>query len=161
MRRVVILGRGGSGKSILARQLGAITGLPVIQLDKVFWKPGLEATPRDEWIATQKELIAQAEWILDGDLGPYDAVEVRLRAADTVLLLDFSFARCAWRARHRSRERIDFWRWVLLYRWQSRPLLMRAVGEHAPQAQLYVFRSPAALNRFIQNLTHEFQTAAQ
>ncbi len=39
MKRVVILGRGASGKSTLARLLGEITGLPVIELDKVFWQP--------------------------------------------------------------------------------------------------------------------------
>src|ERR1035438_2007816 len=49
MKRVVILGPGGSGKSTLAVRLGEITGLRVIELDKVFWRPGLGATPRDQW----------------------------------------------------------------------------------------------------------------
>jgi DNA-binding transcriptional LysR family regulator len=48
MRRVIILGRGGSGKSTLARCLGSITGLPVIELDKLFWQPGLAGAPRDQ-----------------------------------------------------------------------------------------------------------------
>jgi len=52
--------------------------LPVVELDKVFWRPALAATPRQEWIEIQKTLIAQPTWIMDGDLGPYDAVEVRL-----------------------------------------------------------------------------------
>jgi hypothetical protein len=68
---------------------------------------------------------------MDGDLGPNDAVEVRLRAADTIILLDFSLIRCAWRALWRSRERADFWRWLVAYRFQSRPILMQAVAEHA------------------------------
>jgi adenylate kinase family enzyme len=38
MQRVVILGRGGAGKSRLTRQLGEITGLPVVELDKIFWR---------------------------------------------------------------------------------------------------------------------------
>ena len=41
MQRVVILGRGGAGKSTLARRLGELVGLPVIELDKHFWQPGL------------------------------------------------------------------------------------------------------------------------
>lgn len=48
MKRVVILGRGGAGKSTLAARLGEITGLPVIELDKSFWRAGqntLEAMP--------------------------------------------------------------------------------------------------------------------
>src|SRR5438034_8107056 len=94
MKRVVILGRGAAGKSTLARQLGDITGLPVVELDKIFWRSGLSPTPRAEWIALQQKLIQKEEWILDGDLGPYDAVEVRLCAADTIILLDFSLFRC-------------------------------------------------------------------
>ena len=107
MKRVVILGRGASGKSTLARRLGEITGLPVIELDKVFWRPGLAATPRDQWVVVQERLVAEEGWIMDGDLGPSDVVEVRLRAADTIIFLDFSLVRCAWRAVWRSRERAD------------------------------------------------------
>jgi hypothetical protein len=50
---------------------------------------------------------------MDGDLGPYDLINVRLQAADTVVFLGFSPLRCAWRAIRRSRERADFWRWLL------------------------------------------------
>src|SRR6266436_6293293 len=139
MKRVVVLGPGASGKSTLAIRLGEITGLPVIQLDKIFWRPGLVATPRDQWVAVQERLVAEEGWIMDGDLGPYDAVEVRLRAADTILFLDFSLLRCAWRAIRRSRERADFWRWLLAYRYQSRPILRAAIANHAPHAVLHVF----------------------
>lgn len=149
MKRVVILGRGGAGKSILALRLGEITGLPVIELDKIFWRPGLIATPRDAWVEAQQKLVQQELWIIDGDLGPYDAVEVRLRAADTIILLDFSLARCAWRTIRRSRERADFWRWLLAYRRQSRPILMEAIASHAAGAGLYILRSPKAVRRFV------------
>src|SRR5260370_25314098 len=123
MRRVVILGRGASGKSTLARRLGDITGLPVIEVDKIFWQPGLIATPREQWVAMQGKLVAGDRWIMDGDLGPCDAVEVRLRAADTIIFLDFSLVRCAWRAVGRSRERTDFSRGRLAYRDQDRAIL--------------------------------------
>lgn len=112
MRRVVIIGPGASGKSTLARQLGEITGLRVIELDKLFWQPGLVETPRDQWVDIQLKLIGESEWIMDGDLGPYDAIEARLRAAGTIIFLDFSLVRCAWREVRRSRERLDFWLWL-------------------------------------------------
>ncbi len=148
MKRVVIIGRGASGKSTLARRLGDITGLPVTEVDKIFWQPGLIATPREQWVSVQEELVARDRWIIEGDLGPYDAVEVRLRAADTIIFLDFSLARCVWRAIRRSRERADFWRWLLAYRYQ-RPNLRSAIAKHAPNAVLYVFRSPRVLARFV------------
>jgi len=121
LKRVLIIGPGASGKSTLARQLAEITGLPVIELDKVFWRAGLVETPRDEWVELLQKPVGEAEWIMDGDLGPYDAIEVRLRAADTVIFLDFSLVRCAWRALRRSRERIDFWLLLLRYRRHSSP----------------------------------------
>src|SRR5882762_2163383 len=155
MKRVVILGRGASGKSTLARRLGEITGLPVIELDKVFWRPGLAATPRDQWLVMQEKLVANDRWIMDGDLGPYDVVEVRLRAADTIILLDFSLVRCAWRALRRSRERADFWHWLLAYRSQSRPILMDAIANHAPSAEVRIFRHPAALSCFVADLSRK------
>ena len=149
MKRVVILGRGASGKSTLAKRLGDITGLPVIEVDKIFWQPGLIATPREQWVVMQEKLAAEDRWIMEGDLGPYDAVEVRLRAADTIIFLDFSLVRCAWRAIRRSHERADFWRWFLAYRYWSRPILRAAIANHAPNAMLHVFRGPKALGRFV------------
>ncbi|HWZ82476.1 MAG TPA: hypothetical protein VNW47_07625 [Terriglobales bacterium] len=149
MKRVVIVGRGASGKSTLAAQLGEITGLRIIELDKIFWGPGLVATPHAQWIEVQERLATEDEWIMDGDLGPYDAVETRLRGADTIILLDFSLLRCSWRAMRRSRERWDFWRWLLRYRRQSRPYLLAAIAEHAPKAILHVLRNPRAVRRFI------------
>ena len=158
MKRVVVLGRAASGKSTLARRLGEITGLPVIELDKVFWRPGLAATPRDQWLVMQEKLVANDRWIMDGDLGPYDVVEVRLRAADTIILLDFSLVRCAWRALLRSRERTDFWHWLMKYRSQSRPILMQAIANHAPTAELRVLRAPEGVRRFIAEVARESQS---
>jgi hypothetical protein len=70
-------------------------------------------------------------------------------AADTVILLDFSLLRCAWRALLRSCERADFWRWLVAYRFQSRPVLMQAIAEHEACAKLVVLRGPGELRRFV------------
>jgi adenylate kinase family enzyme len=158
MLRVVILGPGGSGKSTLAVRLGQITGLPVVELDKVFWRPGLVATPRDQWVEVQQGLVAGDAWIMDGDLGPYDAVKVRLRAADTIIFLDFSVVRCAWRAARRSRERADFWLCLLRYRRESRPALLEAIADHAAGATVHVLRSPEALRRFLAHTLRNSRT---
>lgn len=151
MQRVVVLGRGGAGKTTLAIRLGEITRLPVVELDKRFWQPGLVAPSRRRWVQLQRELVAGRTWIMDGDLGPYDVVEVRLAAADTVIVLDFPFAICAWRAIRRSRERADFWRWVWAYRHRSLPRLQHAITVHAPDARLHILHDPRAVRRF---LTH-------
>jgi hypothetical protein len=122
VRRVVVLGRGGAGKSVLARQIGELTGLPVIELDSLFWQPGLTTADPAEWAERQRELTRREAWILDGDLGPYDrGLDVRLRAAATIIVLDFTFMRCAWRTILRGRERAGYWHWVWAYRRQSLP----------------------------------------
>jgi adenylate kinase family enzyme len=143
VQRVLIVGRGGAGKSILARQLGEVTGLPVVELDTQFWQPGLAAADPVRWAACQGELLRRDTWVLDGDLGPHDdALDVRLRAADTIIVLDFTFLRCAWRTIWRGRERADYWRWVWAYRRQSLPKMMQAIRQDAPHAKLYVLRGP-------------------
>jgi hypothetical protein len=149
MKRILIVGPGASGKSTLARRLGEITGLRVIELDKVFWQPGLLHLPKAQWIQLQQSLVQEDEWIMDGDLGPYDAMEVRLRAADTIVFLDFAWVRCAWRAIRRSRERLDFWLWLFHYRRRSRPLLMEAIRMQAPAATVHVLRNPHDVQRFV------------
>ena len=158
MKRVVILGRGASGKSTLARRLGQITGLPVIELDKIFWGANLVPTSHEQWTETQRPLVDQERWILDGDLGPYDSIEVRLRAADTIILLDYSLCRCAWRAIRRSRERADFWHWLLMYRRKFLPILSQAIATHAPTAKFFVLRNPRELGAFLRGPAREQQT---
>jgi adenylate kinase family enzyme len=155
MKRVVILGPGASGKSTLAVRLSEITGLRVIELDKIFWRPELVETPREEWLEVQRKLVDENEWIMDGDLGPYDAVEVRLRAADTILFLDFSRVRCACRAIRRSRERADFWLWLWRYRRLSRALLMQAITDRAPNSALHILRHPSAVRRFVADVARQ------
>jgi hypothetical protein len=86
---------------------------------------------------------------MDGDLGSYDVLHVRLQAADTVIVLDFPLWRCAWRALRRSPENLDFWRWLFAYRRQSLPTLMAAIDHHAKHAELHVLRSPHAVEHFL------------
>ena len=155
MKRVVIVGPGAAGKSTLAAHLGSITGLPVIELDKLFWRPRLIATPPYQWAAIQRELLTHDSWIMDGDLGPHDVLDVRLQAADTIVFLDFSPVRCAWRAIRRSRERADFWRWLFTYRRRSRPLIRQAIAAQASSADLHVLPTPRTVRRFVTQIARD------
>ena len=149
MNRVVVLGRGGAGKSALAARLGVLTGLPVIELDKHFWSSDLTPLPMDHWKALQRELISAKRWILDGDLGPYDAPEVRLNSADTVVVLDFALWRCAWHASRRSRENFAFWRWLDFLPRRSLPGVMASIAVHARDADVYLLRKPRDVRKFL------------
>lgn len=92
MERIMIIGCGGAGKSTLARQLGEKTGLPVVHLDKLFWKSGWVSLSRDEFDAVHRAAIAEDRWILDGNFDR--TMEERIRRCDTVVYLDFSRAAC-------------------------------------------------------------------
>src|SRR5688572_4725457 len=95
MRRVLIIGSAGAGKSTLAQQLGAIVGLPVIHLDAHYWNAGWKETPQEEWKQRVAELLRRDAWIMDGNYG--STLRERVEAADTVILLDLSRVRCLYR----------------------------------------------------------------
>ncbi|EIV94609.1 hypothetical protein [Frankia sp. QA3] len=149
MRRIVILGRGGAGKSTLARRLGEITAIPVIELDQLFWRPGPRPSLPQEWAQTEREAVRADAWIMDGDLGPYEVSVDRFAAADAIVVLDFSLPRCAWRALRRSRENLEFWRWTIGYRRRSLPQVMARISARGAAAELHVVRNPRELERFV------------
>ena len=140
MQRVVVLGRGGAGKSAFAERLAADTGLPLVELDSHFWRADLSHPSAPEWAAVQEELISGPFWILDGDLGPYDVLAPRLQAADTIVVLDFPLWRCVWQSLRRGRERRDYWTWVVTYRRRHLPSILRQIEAEAPRAQRHVVR---------------------
>ena len=88
MRRILVIGPAGSGKSWLARHLKEALGLPVIQLDTMFWQPGWVPMPQAEWEELQRREAAADEWIAEG---LHDTtVHLWLDAADTVIFIDAS-----------------------------------------------------------------------
>ncbi|MGB4594849.1 MAG: hypothetical protein WBI14_02975 [Anaerolineaceae bacterium] len=86
-QKISIIGCGGTGKSTLARQLGQITGLPVVHLDRIFWKPNWQSISREEMNHRIQEQIANPAWIIDGNYSI--TMPGRLEASDVVIFLDF------------------------------------------------------------------------
>ena len=95
MRRVLVIGSCGAGKSTFSRRLHKLTGLPLLHLDRHYWKPGWVESEVDEWKAKVEELIAGDEWIIDGNYG--GTMEMRMRRADTVIWLDLPRYLCTYR----------------------------------------------------------------
>ena len=92
MKKIIILGCSGSGKSTLAFQLQEITGLPLIHLDNVWWKPDRTHISRDEFDRKLAAILAGESWIIDGDYSR--TYETRFQACDTVIFLDFNEEDC-------------------------------------------------------------------
>jgi adenylate kinase family enzyme len=85
--RILILGCPGSGKSTFARLLHERTGLPLIHLDNVWWRADGTHISRAEFDRALAELLAGEKWIMDGDYSR--TYEVRIRACDTAIFLDY------------------------------------------------------------------------
>ena len=94
--RIMVLGPSASGKSTLAHQLGQITGINVIHLDRLFWNPGWVETPSEEM--DQKVINAASEdrWIIDGNY--FRTLQFRMERASSVVYIDFNRYFCIFRA---------------------------------------------------------------
>ncbi len=86
MKRVLVLGQAGAGKSHFAVALGAITGLPVFHMDKVHWQPGWQERDRAEKSRLVHEIMSGDEWILEGGLSA--TCPEPMARADTAIWLD-------------------------------------------------------------------------
>jgi adenylate kinase family enzyme len=164
MRKVLVIGSGGSGKSTFAARLGAATGLPVIHLDACYWRAGWDPTPKDEWVHAVDALAAGDAWIMDGNYG--GTLDRRIAACDTVIFLDLPRVVCLWRAvrralRHRGRTRpdmapgcperltLEFVRWIWEYPRRRRPGVLRKLAALAPGQRAVILRSRREAERFL------------
>ncbi|HLK14832.1 MAG TPA: hypothetical protein VKT78_08510 [Fimbriimonadaceae bacterium] len=103
VRRITLIGNGGSGKTTLALRLGERLGLPVHHMDRIQWQPGWQPTPEAEVRDRLTEIIAGDRWIVDG-LGQLWTIEMRLPRAERILFLDFPLEHCRHWAMARQRE---------------------------------------------------------
>jgi adenylate kinase family enzyme len=103
VKRIVVTGPAGAGKSGLARELGGLLGVRVLHLDTLFWKPGWVPTERSEFEAMQRRELAGDSWIADAQYD--DMLPDWVEAADTVVFVDASLLRCLWRVGRRRLNR--------------------------------------------------------
>jgi len=87
MKRVAIFGNAGGGKSTLARELAAITGLPLSVIDELEYRAGGAKVPQEEYLDAHASLLADDEWIIDG-FGGVKLLWERLEVADTLIHVD-------------------------------------------------------------------------
>jgi adenylate kinase family enzyme len=164
MRRILVIGNSGGGKSTLARKLGEKLGLPVIHLDVLFWKPGWVERDRDEYRASVVAALAAPDWICDGNFT--STFGMRMALSDTIIWIDRSRFLCLFRAIRRAvtyagggrpdmtegcDEKIDFefYRFILTYDRKVRPKLEQALAEHGAHARLVQLTSDREVAAFL------------
>ena len=167
MKRVLVIGPGGSGKSTFAARLGQILGIEVKHLDRFYWRAGWTKPSNEDWIKTVNELISGESWIVDGN---YSGTLVqRLERCDTVIFLDMPRLLCMWRItkrrviyRNRSRpdmaegcaEKLDreFISWVWNYSHRSRPKVIKLLNENQESKKIVWLRSNAEVENFLNHV---------
>jgi adenylate kinase family enzyme len=101
VRRVIVVGCQGSGKTTLALKLGDKLGLPVIHLDALYWRPGWRESDRASFRDRVTAAIAGEGWIVDGSFSGL-ALDLTLARADTLVVIERPRWLCLWRVLWRS-----------------------------------------------------------
>jgi adenylate kinase family enzyme len=165
MRKVLVIGSGGAGKSTLANQLGKLLDVEVLHLDKFYWHAGWVETEKSEWLMTVEELLSRDAWIMDGNYS--GTLATRLEACDTVIFLDMPRLVCLWRVfkralMYRKRSRpdmaegcpeklsLEFILWIWNYPRRTRPKI-NGMLESSPEEKKKIIRlrSRADVKRFL------------
>lgn len=99
-QRIVVLGRTGSGKTTLARELAAAIGVPHVELDALYFGPDFSTVPLSVLRERTSAAIAGDRWVTDGNKSAVrDLVWPR---ADTAVWLDYPLVVCLWRLGKRA-----------------------------------------------------------
>lgn len=166
MERIMIIGCGGSGKSTLARELGEKTGLPVVHLDKLFWRSGWVNVSREEFDLLHREAIFRDKWIIDGNFDR--TMAERIKRCDTVVYLDFSRFACLMGVAKRiittygkvrpdmgdgcpERFDMEFLRWVWNFNRNKRERNYRLLNE-TEGIEKIVLKNRRAVKRFLNQI---------
>lgn len=167
MKRVLVIGSSGAGKSTFARRLGEKTGLKVIHLDRLFWKPNwVETADKNEWKAVLEKALAGEAWIADGNFSA--TLEMRLEKCDTVIFLDMPRALCVYRilkrlALYRKGSRPDmadgcdekfdweFTKWTWNYPARSKPKVEALLKRFENEKRIIRLKSRREVENFLAN----------
>ena len=168
-KRIMIIGSCGGGKTTFSIELSKILELPLIHLDKEYWKPGWIETPKEEWHEKQKNLVSNDNWIIDGNYG--GSFDIRFSRADTVIFLDYNRYICLFGIFKRwltysgktridmgegCNEKIDrqFINFVWNFPIKSRPKICEKLNEYKNVRQI-ILKNRKNANELIKNIKEE------
>ena len=151
MKKIIVIGCPGSGKTTFAEKLRDKSGLPLFYLDAIWHKPDRTHISREDFDARLGEILALDRWIIDGNYSR--TLERRIEACDTVIWFDLPTEVCLEGVRERrGKPRIDmpwveteedpeFIELIKKYNDEQRPKVLSLLEKYRSGREIIVFRS--------------------
>ena len=163
MKKVMIIGCPGAGKSTFSRKLKDITCLPLYHLDMIWHKPDKTNISREEFDTRLTEIMKGDKWIIDGNYNR--TLEMRLKKCDTVFLLDFPLEVCLEGAKSRVGTRHDdlpweetefdeeFRQWIIDFPSEQLPVIYEFLEKYKDKNKdIFIFKSREQADDFLKSL---------
>ncbi len=161
VKKVIVLGCPGSGKSTFSRKLNSITRIPVIYLDMMFHRADKTTCSAEEFNHSLAKVMKQDKWILDGNYGR--TIQVRLEQCDTVFWLDYPLEICLQGIEaRRGKPRVDmpwietepdeeFINYVKNFQQDIRPK-MKSLLEQTIEKEIHIFTAREQADLYLNKL---------
>ena len=162
MKKAIVIGCPGSGKTTFAEKLNKKTGLPLFYLDAIWHKPDRTHISREEYDVRLAEILALDEWIIDGNYSR--TVESRIAACDTVFLFDLPAEVCIQGATDRlGKGRYDlawiekeldpeFEMFIRDFSKTSLPKIYELLEKYKSKVQITVFKSREEADNYLKEI---------
>ncbi len=151
MKRIMVIGSPGAGKSTFARKLRDKTGLPLYYMDMLFHKPDKTTVTREEFDSELQRIVQTEDWIIDGNY--QRTLPMRFEACTDVFVLDYPMEQCLKGAEARigtKREDMpwieqefdpEFRQYILDFPKEQLPRIYELVEQYRESKNITIFRS--------------------